>query len=72
MNFKIEKLKYKKLPLKEIIRKSAIFYKIINKRRSIREFDKQKINIEIIENAAHWLHADNPEAFYTKVITFIS
>jgi pimeloyl-ACP methyl ester carboxylesterase len=28
--------------------------------------------IEIIENAAHWIHADNPEAFYTKVITFIS
>ena len=51
MNFKIEKLKYKKLPLKEIIRKSAIFYKIINKRRSIREFDKQKINMNIIENA---------------------
>ena len=28
--------------------------------------------IEIIENASHWLHADNPEAFYTKVIAFIS
>ena len=28
--------------------------------------------IEIIENAAHWLHADNPEDFYNKVIEFIS
>ena len=27
--------------------------------------------IEIIENAGHWLHAENPQDFYTKVYRFL-
>ena len=51
MKFKTEKLKYKKLPMKEIIKKSHNFYKLMNNRRSVREFNKEKIDIKIIENA---------------------
>jgi len=51
MKFKTEKLIYKKPPIKEIIKKSHNFYNLINKRRSVREFSKEKIDIEIINNA---------------------
>ena len=51
MKFKTEKLKYTKIPMKEIIKKSHNFYKLINNRRSVREFNKEKIDIKIIENA---------------------
>ena len=51
MKFKTEKLHYKSLPLKEIISKSNEFYKLIKKRRSVREFSTNKININIIKNA---------------------
>ena len=50
---KIKELKFnkKKLPIKEIVKKSKEFYSIIKKRRSIRNFSKSKINDNIIENA---------------------
>ncbi len=51
MKFKTEKLKYTKIPMKEIIKKSDNFYKFLNNRRSVREFNKEKIDIKIIENA---------------------
>ena len=51
MKFKTEKLKYTKIPMKEIVKKSNNFYKLINNRRSVREFDKENIDIKIIENA---------------------
>ena len=51
MKFKTEKLQYTKIPLKEIVKRSNNFYKLIKNRRSIREFNKEKINIKIIENA---------------------
>ena len=51
MKFKIEKLQYSKLHMKEILKKSYSFYKLMNKRRSVREFSKEKINFNIIENA---------------------
>ena len=51
MKFKTEKLKYTKIPMKEIVKKSHNFYKLINNRRSVREFKKEKIDIKIVENA---------------------
>jgi pimeloyl-ACP methyl ester carboxylesterase len=27
--------------------------------------------IEIIADAGHWIHADNPEAVYEKVLNFV-
>ena len=27
--------------------------------------------IEVIENAGHWLHAENPKEFYQKTISFL-
>ena len=51
MKFKTENLQYLKLPMKEIIKNSRSFYKLIKKRRSVREFNKEKIDIKIIENA---------------------
>lgn len=30
-----------------------------------------KAKIETISNAGHWLHAENPQDFYTKVINFL-
>lgn len=29
-------------------------------------------SIETIENAGHWLHAENPEAFYNSVLNFLT
>jgi len=51
MNFKTEKLQYTKFTIKESIKKSKNFYNLIKKRRSVREFNKEKIDIKIIENA---------------------
>ena len=34
-----------------------------------RHFPKAKI--EVIENAGHWLHAENPKVFYQKTIDFL-
>ena len=51
MKFETEIFKQKKLPLNEISLKSKIFYELIKKRRSIREFDKSPLNDEIIKNA---------------------
>ena len=27
--------------------------------------------IEIINNSGHWVHAENPDAFYAKIMKFI-
>ena len=31
-----------------------------------------KATVETIDNAGHWLHAENPKDFYNQVLTFIS
>lgn len=36
----------------------------------LRQFPEARI--ETIANAGHWLHAENPKAFYEKVINFLS
>ena len=51
MKFETVKFKQKKLSLKEISIRSKNIYKLFKKRRSIRDFDKLKINDEIIKNA---------------------
>ena len=51
MNFKIEKLIYKKKNIDEILERSKKFYITIKKRRTVRDFDKEKIDINIIKNA---------------------
>ena len=51
MKFETVEFKQKKLSLKEISIRSKNFYKFFKKRRSIRNFDKLKINDEIIRNA---------------------
>jgi len=51
MNFKIEKLIYKKKNINEILERSKNFYSSIRKRRTVREFDKETIDINIIKNA---------------------
>ena len=51
MMFKNEKLEFNKIPVKDIIKKSKKFYEIISKRRSVRDFDSKKIDLEIIKNA---------------------
>ena len=51
MKFKTEKLNYKMIPFKEIIKRSKDFYKLIKERRSVREFTNKKIDINIIKNA---------------------
>ena len=51
MNFKIEKLIYNKKNIDEILERSKKFYITIKKRRTIRDFDKEKIDINIIKNA---------------------
>ena len=51
MKFETIKFKQKRLDTKKILLKSKEFYKLIKKRRSIRNFDKSTINDEIIKNA---------------------
>ena len=51
MKFETVKFQQKKLSLKEISKRSKNFYNLFKKRRSIRNFDKIKINDEIIKNA---------------------
>ena len=51
MNIEIEKLIYSKKNIDEILERSKKFYITIKKRRTIRNFDKEKIDINIIKNA---------------------
>ena len=51
MKLKTEKLDYKEISKKDIIKKSKDFYNSIKKRRSVRNFNDQKIDIKVIENA---------------------
>ena len=51
MKYKSEILNHKILPIKEMVKKSKDFYNSINKRRSVRDFDKKDIDFRIIENA---------------------
>ena len=51
MNFKIEKLIYNKKNIDEILERSKKFYITIKKRRTVRDFDKEKIDINIVKNA---------------------
>jgi len=51
MKFRSVKFKYDEVPIKEINKRSKIFYNIIKKRRSIRDFSLKKINDNVIKNA---------------------
>ena len=51
MKFETIKFKQKRLDTKKILLKSKEFYRLIKKRRSIRNFDKSTIDDEIIKNA---------------------
>jgi len=51
MNFEIEKLIYSKKNIDEILEKSKKFYIAIKERRTVRDFDKKKVDINIIKNA---------------------
>ena len=51
MKFEEEKLSYIKLTINEIKLKSKEFYKSISNRRSIRNFNSDPINLDIINNA---------------------
>ena len=51
MNFKREKHKYTKISIKKIIKNSKNYYNSIKTRRSVRDFSKDKIDINIIKNA---------------------
>ncbi|MDC0057153.1 nitroreductase family protein [Alphaproteobacteria bacterium] len=51
MKFETEKLIFKKIPIEKIIKNSKKFLKSIKNRRSIRSFNKQKIDITIVKNA---------------------
>ena len=51
MKYETVKFIKNKLSLKEISKRSENFYKFFKKRRSIRNFDKEKLNDEIIKNA---------------------
>ena len=51
MEYQPIKFKFKEFPIKEIKKKSKEFYKIIKKRRSIRNFRKTKIDNNILKNA---------------------
>ena len=51
MKYKEIKYQNKKIPLKEIKKKSKKFYEILKTRRSIRSFKNNKIDDEIIKNA---------------------
>lgn len=65
------------LPEKALFEKPTLFLKGANS-NYIQETDESKIKehfpqarIEIIENAGHWLHAENPEDFYKKAMDFL-
>ena len=51
MKFRSVKFKYDEVPIKEINKRSKIFYNLIKKRRSIRDFSLKKINDNVIKNA---------------------
>ena len=51
MKFETEKLIFKKIPIEKIIKNSKKFLKSIKNRRSVRSFNKQKIDITIVKNA---------------------
>ncbi len=62
---------------KTIFNKETLFLKGSNS-DYIKEEDTQRIkqhfpkaNIDSIPNAGHWLHAENPTAFYQKAIVFL-
>ena len=51
MKFETEKLNFKQLPIEKIVLNSKIFFKSIKSRRSVRSFNKKKIDFTIIKNA---------------------
>ena len=51
MKFESVKFKHTTIPVKEIKKRSKIFYNLIRKRRSIREFSQKNIEDSIIKNA---------------------
>ena len=51
MKFETEKLNFKEITIDKIILNSKKFFNSIKNRRSVRSFDKKKINFTIIKNA---------------------
>ena len=51
MKLKLVKFKHDLIPIGEIKKRSNAFYKLIKKRRSIRDFSLKKINDSVIKNA---------------------
>jgi len=51
MKYKTEKLEYKKISLRKISIKSKEFYNLIKKRRSVREYESENIDLSIIKDA---------------------
>lgn len=65
------------LPGDAVFEKETLFIKGGNS-NYIKEEDAENIKhhfpkakIEVIENAGHWLHAENPKVFYQKTIDFL-
>ena len=51
MKFETEKLNFKQIPKEKIFLNSKKFYKSIKNRRSVRSFNKKKIDFKVIKNA---------------------
>ena len=51
MKFETEKLNFKQIPIEKIVLNSKKFFKSIKNRRSVRSFNKKKIDFTIIKNA---------------------
>tara|TARA_B100001013_G_scaffold41072_1_gene21793 strand:+ start:97 stop:762 length:666 start_codon:yes stop_codon:yes gene_type:complete len=51
MKFETEKLNFKQLPIEKIVLNSKTFLKSIKSRRTVRSFNKKKIDFTIIKNA---------------------
>ena len=51
MKFETEKLNFKKIPIQKIVLNSKKFLKSMKNRRSVRSFNKKKIDFTVIKNA---------------------
>jgi len=51
MKFETEKLNFKQIPIEKIVLNSKKFFKSIKNRRSVRSFNKKKIDFTVIKNA---------------------
>ena len=70
MKYQPIKYKYTDLSKNEIIKRSNDFYKIIKKRRSIRDFDEKSIPNEIIKKANYHLNKPIHLEYFLNFFTF--